>query len=105
MSNLGFIGLGAMGAPMAANLLAAGHSLAVFARRPEAVRPLVDRGAVACGSPREVAARSDIVFTMVTDGAAVDAVTLGEDGVMAGARAGLVVIDHSTIAPAEARHI
>jgi 2-hydroxy-3-oxopropionate reductase len=105
MASLGFIGLGRMGTPMAAHLLAARHSLAVYARRPEAAAPLAAQGAVVCASPREVAARSDVVFTMVTDTQAVEAVACGEQGIAAGARPGLVLIDHSTIAPAGARQI
>lgn len=105
MSNLGFIGLGRMGSLMAGNLLAAGHTLAVYARRPEATAPLVAAGAVACASPAEVAKRSDVTFTMVTDTAAVEAVTIGENGVIEGARQGSVVVDHSTISPAGARRI
>jgi 2-hydroxy-3-oxopropionate reductase len=105
MANLGFIGLGAMGAPMAGNLLAAGHALAVHARRPEAMQALVAAGAAPCASPRDVAARSDVIFTMVTDTGAVEAVTLGSDGIVAGARPGSIVIDHSTISPSGARRI
>jgi 2-hydroxy-3-oxopropionate reductase len=105
MANLGFIGLGSMGAPMAANLLAAGHALAVHARRPEAMEPLVAAGAAACASPRDVAARSDVIFTMVTDTGAVEEVALGSDGIVAGARPGSVLIDHSTIPPSGARRI
>ena len=102
---LGFIGLGSMGAPMAGNLLAAGHSLAVHARRPEAMQDLVAAGASRCASPREVAARSEVIFTMVTDTAAVEEVTLGADGIAAGALPGSVLIDHSTISPSGARRI
>src|SRR5436190_11677875 len=105
MASLGFIGLGRMGAPMAANLLAANHSLVVFGRRPETVAPLAAQGAVICASPREVAARSDIVFTMVTDTQAVEAIACGDEGIFAAARPGLVMIDHSTIAPSGARRI
>jgi 2-hydroxy-3-oxopropionate reductase len=105
MASLGFIGLGRMGAPMAAHLLAAKHSLAVYGRRPETVAPLAAQGAVVCASPREVAARSDVVFTMVTDTEAVEAVACGDQGICAGARPGLVLIDHSTIAPTGAREI
>lgn len=105
MSSLGFVGLGRMGAPMAARLLSAGHALAVYARRPEFTAPLAAQGALTCRSPREVAARSDIVFTMVSDTQAVDAVACGDEGILAGAHPGLVMIDHSTIAPAGARRI
>ena len=105
MANLGFIGLGAMGLPMAKNLLKAGHALAVHARRAEAMRPLVHMGAVACASPREVAQKSDVIFTMVTDTQAVEDVVLGKQGIVLGARPGAVVIDHSTISPAGTRRI
>ena len=105
MANLGFIGLGAMGAPMAAHLLRAGHSLRVYARRAAVAAPLLEAGAVACVSPSEVAAGSDVVFTAVTDTAAVQAVVLGPDGIVAGARPGTVVIDHSTISPEGSRRI
>ena len=105
MARLGFIGLGAMGAPMAANLAAAGHTLAVYARRPDVVRSLSTAGATSCASPREVAESSDVIFTMVTDTAAVEAVVLGPHGIRDGARPGSVVIDHSTISPFGARRI
>jgi 2-hydroxy-3-oxopropionate reductase len=105
MADLGFIGLGTMGVPMAANLLAAGHTLAVHSRREESAQPLTAAGAVWCASPRDVAARSDVIFTMVTDTLAVEHVTLGEEGIVGGARRDAVVIDHSTISPSGARHI
>ena len=99
MAHLGFIGLGRMGTPMALNLLRAGHTLSVCARRPEALSPLIAEGARACPTPAAVAAQSDVVFTMVTDTAAVEAVTAGPDGIIEGAAPGVVVIDHSTIDP------
>ncbi len=102
---LGFIGLGTMGRPMSLNLLHAGHELAVFARRPEALAALVSAGATACGSPREAASRAEVVFTMVTSDADVTEVVLGRDGVIEGAAPGSVVVDMSTIAAATARHI
>jgi 2-hydroxy-3-oxopropionate reductase len=105
MLNLGFIGLGSMGAPMAAHLLGAGHSLAVFARRQDAAQPLVALGATLCQSPAQVARNSDVIFTMVTDTAAVEAVILGPDGIIEGLRPDAVVIDHSTIKPSGARRI
>jgi 2-hydroxy-3-oxopropionate reductase len=105
MSNLGFIGLGRMGSLMAGHLLAAGHTLAIYARRPEAAPPLVAAGALACRTPAEVAERSEVTFTMVTDTAAVEAVTIGENGIIKRAPRGSVLIDHSTIAPAGARRI
>jgi len=91
---------------MAARLLAAGHGLAIHARRRgSAADRLVDRGAVFCGRPADVASRSDVIFSMVTDTAAVEAVTLGPAGIAEGARAGSVLIDHSTISPSGARAV
>ncbi len=104
-TRLGFIGLGAMGAPMARNLLRAGYPLTAHARRPDILAPFVAGGARAGRSPADVAAHSDIVFTMVTDTAAVEAVTLGDEGIIHGAAPGTVVIDHSTIDPAATRRI
>jgi 2-hydroxy-3-oxopropionate reductase len=102
---VGFIGLGAMGRPMALHLLRAGHQLAVHARRPAAADFLARQGAAVCASPRELAARSELVFTMVTSSEDVAALALGEDGVVAGAAAGSVLVDTSTIAPSMARHV
>ena len=102
---IGFIGLGTMGAPMVANLLKHGHPVKVWARRREAMTPLLAAGATAAQSAAETAASSDVVFTMVTDTRAVEDVILGPEGVARGARAGGLVIDHSTIDPAGARRI
>ena len=79
---IGFIGLGVMGAPMARNLLAAGHDLVVHSRSPEPVEALAGEGAQAAGTPSEVAQRSDVVITMLPDSPAVEAVVLGEGGVL-----------------------
>jgi 2-hydroxy-3-oxopropionate reductase len=105
METLGFIGLGTMGAPMASRLLHAGHRMTVYARRPEAMAPLLSAGAGRASSPADVAARSDVILTMVTDTRAVEEVVLGKNGVIEGARPGSVLIDHSTISPAGARRI
>jgi 2-hydroxy-3-oxopropionate reductase len=102
---VGFIGLGAMGRPMALHLLEAGHELLVYARRAEAAQPLVDAGATRRATPAEVAAASEVVFTMVTTGADVEAVALGEGGIIHGARAGAVLVDMGTIPPDTARRI
>jgi 3-hydroxyisobutyrate dehydrogenase-like beta-hydroxyacid dehydrogenase len=102
---VGFIGLGAMGAPMAQNLLKRGHDVTVFARRQEAMAPLVASGARPASSPAETAAQSDVTITMVFDTASVEEVTLGERGVAEGARPGSIVVDHSTIVPDGARRI
>jgi 2-hydroxy-3-oxopropionate reductase len=102
---LGFVGLGTMGVPMASNLLKHGYAVTVWARRPDAMPPLVAAGASAGTSPADVAAKSEITLTMVTDGRAVEEIMLGERGVVHGARQGALAIDHSTIAPETARRI
>lgn len=102
---IGFIGLGAMGAPMARRLLQHGHAVTVWARRAEAMAPLVAAGATAGNSPADVAAASDVAMTMVLDSRAVEDVTLGEHGIVHGAGAGLLVVDHSTIEPDTARRV
>jgi 2-hydroxy-3-oxopropionate reductase len=102
---VGFIGLGTMGAAMARRLIEHGQTLHVWARRLESMSPLLEAGASRGDSPADVAARCDIVITMVTDTRAVDDVALGEHGVVRGARPGTLVIDHSTIEPAGARRI
>jgi 2-hydroxy-3-oxopropionate reductase/2-hydroxymethylglutarate dehydrogenase len=102
---IGFIGIGVMGRPMCLNLLKAGYPLTVYARRPESAQEVVAAGATYVNSPRAVAEASDIVITMVTNSPDVEQVVLGPDGVLEGARAGMVVVDMSTISPAVARQI
>ena len=104
-TRIGFIGLGIMGNPMAQNLSKAGYPLAVYARRPDMMQPLVNMGAVACENPQAVAAQSDIIFTIVSDTPDVEQVILGEQGVIQGAQAGSVVVDMSTISPSATRHM
>ncbi|WP_227816609.1 NAD(P)-dependent oxidoreductase [Nitrogeniibacter aestuarii] len=103
--NIGFIGLGLMGRPMVLNLLKAGFSVNVWARREASLAPVVEHGARALGSVAEVAAASDVVISCVADAPDVAQVALGEQGVADGARDGLVFVDMSTIAPAAARDI
>jgi len=105
MINVGFIGLGVMGRPMALHLVRAGYRLRVFARRPDAAAPLVSAGAFAEPSPAALASQSDVVITMVTATADVEEVLLGKDGVLSGARPGTIAIDMSTIAPQPTRRI
>ena len=100
---IGFIGLGTMGRPMARHLMDGGHAMAVFARRAESARPLADAGAAVCATPAAVAAASEAVFTMVTGTRDVEQVVLGPEGVVHGARAGSLVVDMSTIDPSAAR--
>ena len=102
---IGFIGLGNMGGPMVANLLKAGHSLTVFDLSEKALQAAVDAGARTAASPREAAQTSDAVITMLPAAAHVKAVYLNADGVLAGVRPGVPLIDSSTIDPATARLI
>ncbi len=102
---LGFIGLGAMGRPMALQLLRAGHQLELWARRPDSLRPLLEQGARACASPAELAGCAEVVFTMVTTSDDVAAIALGPDGLIQGAPAGSIHVDMSTISPQAARRI
>mgnify|MGYP003305677330 CR=1 FL=1 len=102
---LGFIGLGTMGRPMALNLMRGGHAMAVWSRRAEAAAPLVAEGATGVETPAALGALSDVVFTMVTSTEDVRGVVLGEDGLRAGLRSGSLVIDMSTIDPGVTREI
>jgi len=96
---IGCIGLGLMGKPMARNLLRAGFQVTVYNRSRPAMDELVLEGAVAADSPAQVAQQSDIVITMLPDTPDVESVILGEQGILAGAHEGLLVIDMSTISP------
>ncbi len=100
---VGFIGLGIMGQPMARNLLKAGFPLTVHNRHQSVTNEFVTAGARAALLPREVAADSDVVITMLPDTSVVEEVLTGPDGVLVGARQGLVVIDMSTISPVTTR--
>ena len=103
---VGFIGLGIMGRPMALNLRRAGWPLVVHNRtRAKAEQFVSEAGGEAAQSPREVASRCEIVITMLPDSPDVEAVYLGEDGVLAGAGAGQLLIDMSSVAPAVARAV
>jgi 2-hydroxy-3-oxopropionate reductase len=104
--SIGFIGLGIMGRPMALNLLRAGYSLVVHNRTRAKEEELVSEGARAADSPREVASQCDVLITMLPDSPDVEQVYLGgDDGVIAGARSGQLLIDMSSIAPAVARAV
>jgi 3-hydroxyisobutyrate dehydrogenase len=98
-----FVGLGTMGAPMAARLLDAGFDLTVHNRTPAREAPLVARGAHAAADPAAAAAGADVVVVMVSDTPDVEAVVFGPDGVAAGIAAGALLVDMSTIAPAATR--
>ena len=102
---LGFIGLGIMGGGMAANLVRAGCDVTVWNRTASKMAPVVDLGASAAGSPREVAEQSTVVLICVADTPDVVAVTEGPEGILAGLSPGSVVVDHSTISPSETRRL
>lgn len=102
---IGFVGLGTMGRGMAANLLKAGFSLKVWNRTPSRADLLAKAGAVVADSPAELARQCDIIVVCVSDTADVQAVLLGESGVLKGARPGSLVIDCSSISPQVTREI
>jgi 3-hydroxyisobutyrate dehydrogenase-like beta-hydroxyacid dehydrogenase len=105
MANIGFIGLGNMGGHMVRHLINAGHQLKVYARREAATAPYTALGATAAASPAAAAVGADFVFTNVTATADVEAILLGDDGVIESASAGTVVCDFSTIDAAATRAI
>jgi 3-hydroxyisobutyrate dehydrogenase len=100
-----FIGMGTMGAPMALNLLKAGHEVTVHNRTRQREEPVVAAGATAADSPKAAAIGAEIVITCVSDSPDVEAVMLGDEGVIHGAREGAIAIDMSTISPSVTRHI
>lgn len=102
---VGLIGLGLMGLPMGRNLLKAGFSLTVWNRTREKAEKLSTEGAKVGNSPREVAAESDVIFTIVSDPPALEQVLWGEQGALAGLHKGSVLIDSSTVSPALARRV
>jgi 2-hydroxy-3-oxopropionate reductase len=102
---VGFIGLGLMGKPMAGHIVKAGYPLTVHNRSHAAVAELVAQGAKAATSPREVATNSDVVITMLPDSPDVESVLNGPDGLLAGARPGLIHVDMSTISATATRRI
>ena len=104
MSNIGFIGLGIMGRPMATHLIEGGHKLFLFDLHP-APAALIERGAVACKNAKEVAERADIVITMVPDTPHVEAAIFGKGGVAEGLSKGKIVVDMSSIAPIATKDI
>ncbi|MET0695470.1 MAG: NAD(P)-dependent oxidoreductase, partial [Propionibacteriaceae bacterium] len=105
MTRIAFIGLGIMGAPMAANLVAAGHEVIGYNRSRPAVDRLVEAGGKGAGSLAEAIEGAAVVITMLPDSPDVEAVMLGEDGVLAHVKPGVLHIDTSSIAPAAARTV
>ncbi|HEX2549186.1 MAG TPA: NAD(P)-binding domain-containing protein [Gammaproteobacteria bacterium] len=97
MKKIGFIGLGIMGKPMAKNLLNAKFPLYIYTRRPETEKELVEAGAIACSSPKELAAAVDVIITMLPTTHDVDEILFGKMGIQHTATPGCIVIDMSTI--------
>ena len=99
MAEIGFIGLGIMGKPMAEHLVKAGNTLYVYDVVPQSVADLKRQGAIACASSKEVAGKTGIVFIIVPDTPDVDAVIFGKNGVAEGIKPGSIVVDMSSISP------
>jgi len=102
---IGFVGLGAMGSGIVPRLMAAGHAVTGFNRSRDKAQALIQSGMGYADTPRAAAAGADFVFSIVTDAAAVNAVTHGADGILAGLKPGAIYIDMSTIAPDASRAI
>jgi 2-hydroxy-3-oxopropionate reductase len=105
MKKIGFIGLGIMGKPMAMNLIKAGFALTVYDTRQEPVEEVTAAGAKKGKSSRDVAAQSDVAITMLPNSPDVKKAVLGENGVLAGAKAGMILIDMSSIAPLVSKEV
>ncbi|MFP6742955.1 MAG: 2-hydroxy-3-oxopropionate reductase [Alphaproteobacteria bacterium] len=103
MTNIGFIGLGIMGRPMAGHLQSAGHTIYTVIHRSAVPQELADGGTVECASAREVAEKSDVIIIMVPDTPDVEAVLFGAGGVAEGLSKGKTVIDMSSISPIETK--
>lgn len=103
--NIGFVGLGAMGQLIVPRLMVAGHRVTGWNRSRDKAEALINDGMIWADTPREVAAQSDIVFSIVTDAKAVKACALGPDGIVAGIAKGGIYIDMSTIEPDESRAV
>jgi 2-hydroxy-3-oxopropionate reductase len=105
MTTVGFIGLGIMGGPMAANLVKAGFDVIGYNRSPEPIQRLVEQGGRGADSLAEAVRDADVVVTMVPDSPDVEAVALGEDGIYAHAKPGTLHLDMSSIRPDVAKHV
>lgn len=99
MKKVGFIGLGIMGKPMVLNLLKAGMDTTVYDINAKAVEALAEAGAKAAASPKELAAGSDVVITIVPNAAIVESLLEAEDGILAGVRPGTIIVDMSSVSP------
>jgi 3-hydroxyisobutyrate dehydrogenase-like beta-hydroxyacid dehydrogenase len=98
--NIGFVGLGLMGTPMATRILNVGHTLYVTNRTKETAAPLTAHGATWCDTAAQVAAKTEIVFSMLSTSDVLEEFALGENGILAGAKPGAIHVDCSTVSPA-----
>ncbi len=104
-ASVGFIGLGNIGEPIARRILAAGFELSIWNRTPGKMQSLLDHGAIAAGSPADVARRCDIVCTCVTDASALEAVVFGPKGIASAKGRASLLLDNSTIHPPTTREM
>jgi 3-hydroxyisobutyrate dehydrogenase-like beta-hydroxyacid dehydrogenase len=105
MARIGFVGLGVMGGGIAGRLLDAGHEVVAHNRTRAKAAPHLERGMSWAETPREAAETSDTVFSMVTDTRALEAITQGPDGILAGLSPGQIYVDMSTVSPAVSRSL
>src|SRR5947208_13910702 len=105
MAKIAFLGLGQMGAPMAARLLQAGHELTVWNRTPDRAKPLAAAGAIVAGSPAEAGAGAAFAITMLASPEALTEVVLGEHGLMKGFSPSQVYIDMWNVSPHTFRYL
>jgi 3-hydroxyisobutyrate dehydrogenase-like beta-hydroxyacid dehydrogenase len=105
MSTVGFVGLGAMGSRIAGRLLDSGNEVYGSNRTESKAEPLIERGMQWRATPREVAEVADVIFSMVTDDAALEAITSGPGGILAGLREGKLYVDMSTVSPRASRQL
>ena len=105
MAELGFVGLGTMGSRVAKRLLDAGHAVTGYNRTKARAQWLIDAGMHWADTPREVAHRSEMVFSMIADTRALLAITSGNEGIIAGLRPGSIFVDMSTVSPGASRAV
>ena len=102
---VGFIGLGTMGAAMARNILKAGHDLVVYNRTRSRAESLIKEGAAPADSPKAASLEAEVIVTCVSDTPDLEAVVLGDDGILNGARPGALLVDCSTVSPEATREL
>src|SRR3954454_19313383 len=105
MTAVGFVGLGAMGSRIAGRLLSSENAVYGTNRTKTKAEPLIEHGLIWRDSPRQVAEEAEVVFSMVSDTAALESIAHGPDGILAGLRPGSVYVDMSTVSPAASREL